>query len=217
MRSKNIEIYQKIKDLPGQFEKVVFVVGNKGLQFCKASKSGMELRFKAWNKSLKDYTLVNNIEEKIDSLGMQLNFNAIEKIAKWYTTDELVKYIKDLIYSPKFRSDPAFFLVDEPEDSVWIAMWTATSVDSGICLSDKHHHWRLKMHSVYLTDKNNTVWQCDGSKTKWPFDKVPIGKNTYEPLLPLEYVVKTLQENYDVVHDPMAWKGDKIVFQTVTR
>jgi hypothetical protein len=210
MKSKDVKIYKYVESL-NYWGRVVFIVGNKGLRLYKVLKSGTELTFVAWNDNLKYYILSNNsIERKIDKLGMRLNPDAVEEISRWYTVDELVKLVKDFTHSFKFQK--------EPDDSAWVSIWTCLTTSSRICVSDKNNHWVLEMGPDITNMRKVSICQYDGgNRTKWPFDTVPMSGSIYEPLIPLKYVIKTLQVNYDIICDPLAWKDNKITFKTVTR
>jgi hypothetical protein len=207
MQSKDIKIYKCKKDEnPYYWGRLTFVIGNSKVYFYRALKSGTELTFTKLSTH-EDGTI--SVED-INGLGMRLHTDITDRIFRWYTTDELVKIVKDATHNLMFKK--------KPTDPAWVSVFTHNYI-SRIYISDKNNRWALEMAPEIISKLTHFLLrQYDGgSKMKWPFDKVPVSESTYEPLIPLDAIVKTLQANYNTICDPLAWKDNKITFKTVTK
>jgi hypothetical protein len=198
----DIKIYEcKEKYYPG-CEMVTFVIGNKKLDLTKILNGGTELKFEIYNphNSLMDYTLADNKYKKVDQFGFNTENTYLMKISEWYAVDELVKLVKND--------------TQEPDDSAWVAINKCFGDVDMICVSDKNNHWILEIDPE---GGGVSIEQCKckrSIKTKWPSDKIPVSEDTYELLLPLECVIKTLQANCSAIYDSLE---DEITLKTVTK
>jgi hypothetical protein len=193
MKFGDIKIYES-KD--GDKD-VVFVVRNKMLLLAATLNGGTELKFGiCYHRYPRDFRLANNIKVNQFGFGRECAYDSLMKISRWYTVDELVKLVKNVARSLGQK---------EPDDSAWICYRYGV-----ICIADENNHWTLKIGPKL------SIKQCEGgSKAKWPSDRIPVSKCN-EPLMPLEYVIKTLQANYGAIYDPFAWdKENEITFKTV--
>jgi hypothetical protein len=197
----DIKIYESKKENEDDYKDVVLVVGNKKLICAATLNGGTELKFYICDENLRKYTLVDN---KVNHFGFNMQYMGLVRISKWHTADDLVKRVKNAAH--------ACLLQKGPSDSAWICYRYGK-----ICIADENNHWILKMDPKLL--RYISIKQSKGGcRMKWPSDRIPVSEDN-TPLMPLEYVVKTLQANRGVIYDPFAWdeEENEITFKTVTK
>jgi hypothetical protein len=192
-KSKDVKLY-------GNGYNLLFAIDDNFLTYEQFNGRKIAFRRKE-NVNLKGYKLIN--DEQIDKLGMILNKNIANEITKVYTTSTLIKWVKDYTRGARFQKIPT--------DQAWVSVW-----NDMICVSDKNNHWGLAQRwGEYNLSKIDICLYQGGNLTPWPFDAVPIIDQVYKPDkpgIPLNAIIKTLQNDYTRVYDPFAWKGDKISF-----